>query len=405
MALVLAMPAGGARQRQARLVEVARLAGAARDIDLAGPILVGARIVWARRELNGEVAVSAAANGRVSTLFRAAVPPLPPGIQDDAVYTAHVEQEIAALAASSGRIAFVRSARTVKDPRCRHTVPRCFLPLIVQPLFDELWAGGKKGPFRRVLGGRTKRVGSSCRRTKPTAIAVAGPAIVYSTSTETCEKDASLEHADIAWVRPGARTRIIATSRSPLGPVSAAGSFVAWGTNVRDEQFAQPRGPAAITVYNTRSHHIAYRVSASALRSTGTLAFDLQDDGTVAAVTEYPQSPCPLHVEWTPPATRRARVVRDGAAVLHIRVAKNRFVVGLARPGNCGVASQLALLDRNGRVQTVATAAPTALEPTFIDRYFDFDGRRVALARVKGSAPAPGSGARDYSTSIYLGAL
>jgi hypothetical protein len=129
--------------------EVARIAGAASDLDLAGPVLAGRGTAWAEREPDGSLAVRAGLRGSVRIVHRVPVPTLTAEESSNSEYETRVIQTVRAIAGSSKRIAFVRNAMLARIPRC---LPACRKPSQLKPLFAELWAGSVGGPLTRVAG-------------------------------------------------------------------------------------------------------------------------------------------------------------------------------------------------------------------------------------------------------------
>jgi hypothetical protein len=392
--LLLGLAVSGARAggESPRLLRVARVTGST----VAQPTLAGREIVWGEDAQDGSIAVRATeVGGTVRTLFRAKRPVVPPDATD-ASFRYKVAHVIGPIAGSSSRIAFLRLATLVEEPRCR---PACGAPTLFEPLFNELWIGSRSGDYRRLAGGPPNEQGSSCRRVRPTAIDVAGSRILYAERVEACEGDAgAFRESRLMLVSGRGRPQLILRSRAPLAPVAIAGHFAAWGSDVRSEPGFRPETPATVTVYDLERRRILYRVGADALRSTGSLSFDLQPNGTIAIAAIGRESSClPAVVAWASLAAPRPHVLRVRAAGTYLHVARNLILLS-ASGESCGHVAQLSLADLEGRVTRLASFSDASSPPAFLNPELDFDGRRFTIAVARTGRP-------QEITSIYIGAV
>jgi hypothetical protein len=271
-----------------RLVQVARVAGAT----VTAPTLALSEIAWGEKKSDGSISIRVrGTSGAIRTLFGAKQPAVPGDAAGDPSFKITVTQEIGEIAGSPSRIAFVRIATLVKDPRCR---PSCGAPTLFEPLFSELWMATRGGHFRRVAGGAPRGSGPLCKRIRPTAIDLSGSRLLYVERVETCQSDAvaSFRESRLILVREGSRPQLLARTKAPLGPVAIAGRFAAWGSDVRSEPGFRSSRQATITVYDLESRRVSYQISADDLRSTGSLGFDLQPDGTIAIAAIPRRSGC-----------------------------------------------------------------------------------------------------------------
>lgn len=389
-AALLALALGGARAAAgpARLVQVARVP--ARTVE--APTLSGPDVLWGEDRSDGSIWIRAArVGGAVRTLFRAPRPAVPDDAETDRSFRVSVAQVVGAIAASPSRSAFIRDATLVKEPRCR---PECEAPTLLEPLFSEVWSRASGGAFRRIAGGQPIRKGPACRRIRPTAVDVFGSKLLYAERIERCrgEAEATLVESRLVLVSGRSRPRVLLRSAAPLGPVAIAGRFAAWGRDVRSEPGFRLDRQAKIVVYDLKDRRVLYRVTADALRSDGSLTFDLQQNGTMALAAVKRASGCPpTTVAWTSRAAPRPHILPVGATGTYLRIVGNRIL--LSEPGpRCGNGARLALVDLRGRARTLASFSP----PAFLNPEVDFDGRRLAIAVIqqKGSAA---------TTAIYVG--
>jgi hypothetical protein len=392
-ALLLPCGAGANAGRSApRLVQIARVAGAT----VTAPTLAGSEVVWGEETYEGVISIRArGARGTVRTLFRARLPDVPGDATDDPFFRVTVAQAIGEIAGSASRIAFLRLAILVKEPRCR---PGCGAPTIFEPLFSELWAGAPGGHFRRVAGGPPTRSGAFCRRIRPTAIDLSGSKLLFAERVETCQGDAAATFRESRLVLTRARPRqqLLFRSKAPLGPVAIAGRFAAWGSNVRSEPAFRASRPATITVYDLERRHVSYRISADELRSTGSLSFDLQRNGTVAVAAMPRRSGCPSPiVSWASRASPKPHVLRVTALGTYLRLVGNRILVSTPDIP-CGDVDRLEVVSLDGRVSHLASFSKSSHPPANLSPEVDFDGQRFVLAVTR-------AGSSQRVTSIYLG--
>ena len=375
-----------------RLLRVARIAGAT----VTAPTLAGNEIVWGEETSGGAISIRAkSVRGTVHTLFRASLPDVPGGAANDPSFRVTVAQVIAEITGSPSRIAFLRLATLVKEPRCR---PSCGAPTVFEPLFSELWAGTPDGRFRRMAGGAPTRSGPLCKRIRPTAIDLSGSKLLFAERVETCQGDAAatFRESRLVLARGGSRQQLLFRSQAPLGPVATAGRFAAWGSNVRSEPTFRASRPAAITVYDLERRQVSYRISADDLKSTGSLSFDLQPNGTLAVAAIPRRSSCstPL-VSWASRASPKPHVLRVTALGTYLRIARNRILI--STPGiPCGHLARLELVNLDGRVSRLASFGNSSHPPLNLSPDVDFDGHRFVLAVTR-------AGPSQRVTSIYLG--
>lgn len=376
-----------------RPAEVARIDGAAADLDLAGPVLGGRGIAWAQRERNGSLSVRVAFPGSVRTIYRVALPPVPAPESRDSEYEARVIQTVGAMAGSSTRIAFVRSVMLARTPRC---LPACRKPSLIKSLFSELWVGPTVGPFRRVAGGE-----SGCGVPRPIDVDVSGAQVVYSQRTQGCASSGSGVDAVVLANAPG--KRVLARSVSAtLADVAISVPYVAWAQNTSARVGSAARFPGSIIVYSLRRRAVAYRLPARALKADDSLAFDVESSGAIGVVAEGPGGGgcAPSVVAWSSTSARRAHLLRVGAAALVVRIAGGTLVI--ARPGATCAGRRLTAVSLRGRTRTLAAFEPSSDRGESLEGDFDFDGRRFTYAVTRSVA---GAGKPRYETSLYLGRL
>jgi hypothetical protein len=375
-----------------RLVQVARVAGAT----VTAPTLAWSKIAWGERKSDGSISIRArGTSGAIRTLFGAKQPAVPGDAAGDPSFKITVTQEIGEIAGSPSRIAFLRTATLVKDPRCR---PGCGAPTLFEPLFSELWMATPGRHFRRVAGGAPRRSGPLCRRIRPTAIDLSGSRLLYAERVETCQGDAAatFRESRLILVREGSRQQLLSRTKAPLGPVAIAGRFAAWGSDVRSEPGFRASRQATITVYDLESRRVSYQISADDLRSTGSLGFDLQPDGTIAIAAIPRRSGCstPI-VAWASRASPKPHVLRLTAMATYLRIARNRILV--ATPDiSCGHVARLTLVSLEGQIRSLASFSDSSNPPLFLSPETDFDGHRFVIAVTRAGSARP-------VTAIYLG--
>jgi hypothetical protein len=393
IALLLLSGAGAnAEGSTPRLLQVARVTGAT----VTAPTLVGNEIVWGEETNDGAISIRArGASETARTLFRARLPDVPDDAANDSFFKVTVAQVIGEIAGSPSRVAFLRLVTLVKEPRCR---PGCGAPTIFEPLFSELWTGAPDGHFRRVAGGAPTRLGPLCRRIRPTAIDLSGSRLLFAERVESCQGDATaaFRESRLVLARGGSPQQLLLRSKAPISPVATAGRFAAWGSNVRSEPAFRESRPALVTVYDLERRRVSYRISADELKSTGSLSFDLQSNGTIAVAAMPRRSSCPTPVvSWASRASPKPHVLRVTALATYLRIARNRIL--LSTPDiSCGHVARLELVSLDGRVSRLASFSNSSHPPLSLSPEVDFDGHRFVLAVTR-------AGSSRGVTSIYLG--
>lgn len=364
-------------RRPPRVTEIARFAGSAVDISLAGPVLSGANVVWGQTERNGSVTVRIRSSGRTRLLFSAATPTVPDRSSDPA-YEVAVVQSLS-LAASPTKIAFIRRGTLVKTPRCRR-VGCDGGPMSFEPFFAELWVGSIRGPFRHVAGTLAGDA-RACAPSRPESVDVSGSVLLYAVRTESC--DHSFQRASVV-LFDGSRKITLAESTVPLGPVALSRAYAAWGI--------EQRGAPTIVVRRLKPARFAYRVGAAQLGGAEALAFDVSDDGKVAFVARKSGCGSPI-VAWASPVSPHFHSLGVVASAYFLRVGGGRILVASPLWPRCGQrGSRLAAVTFARHSETLAafreeTESATFLEPT----NFDIDSRRFAFAVSRTNAAGPGT--------------
>ena len=390
--LAVAVSGASASGEPPRLLRVARVTGST----VEEPTLAGREIVWGEDRRDGSISVRATRVGGVArTLFRAARPAVPSDASNDPSFRVSVAHLIGQIAGSRSRIAFLRLATLVKEPRCR---PGCGASTLFEPLFNELWIQASGGHVRRIAGGVPTQQGPGCRRIRPTAIDLSGVNVLYAERIETCQGDAadSFRESRLILVAGRSPAQLILRSQAPLGPVAIAGRFAAWGSDVDSEPGFRSGREAMVTVYDLKSRRVLYRVGAGALQSSGSLSFDLQPNGTIAIAAIRMASGClPAMVAWASRAAPRPHVLRVGAVGTYLRIAQNLILLS-APDVSCGHVARLTLVNLQGRLTRLASFSDSSNPPAFLNPEVDFDGHRFAIAVTRSGPP-------QDTTSIYLG--
>ncbi len=223
---------------------------------VAGPVFAGTSAVWVEQDARGALHVAPA-----GLILR----PPPDGLR----------HRVVDVAASAQHVALVRSVfrPPPPEPPCDTACPASPAPPPA-PVADEVWAGPRRGPLRRVLrrDARAQCAGSLA----PVGVEVAGPTVVVA------EEQPDVACAESAPPRLGGRVTEFAPGRPPRtlaelgaeqrpGRLAAAGGWVAWQTTDALD--------GMVVVFDRRRRRIAYRVRAERFQTT---AFALDGTGRLA---------------------------------------------------------------------------------------------------------------------------
>src|SRR5438105_743779 len=370
--------------------EVARLPGSASTIGLAGPTLSGAAVLWGEREQDGSVSVRRATLGArgTTTVYRAPAPALPPDAGRPG-YEVIALQQVATVASTATRVAFVRTVILDYRPRCLDDPTPCGAPSFAVPLFADLWSGPASGPVHRLAGGSVSTLAGACKRWRPTSVDLPRAGVVYSEQLDPCARSSSQpRRARVVRLVGGRRSVLATVSKGALGPVAAAGSWAAWRA---DSASSKP----TLVVSSLRDRVLRYRVG---LRTSEASTFDVDKRGTIA-LTFRPSGPCgALELAVATPFAQTPRSLRVWTKTPVVRIDGGRVLAAVERTP-CAPVTELALVGVRGHRQSLVSFRDS--EPRSLADSFALQGRRFAFA----STQRAGTGAATFTTSVYIGTV
>lgn len=300
-----------------------------------GPVLAGARVMWATGRRDGGFDLRAQRGGQNAQLVRAFSPPR------------WSSWALPQFAASSERIVLARHDGGGEDC-CGRDV------------------------FTAEVGAEFEVLDAGCAEYNgedhPRDIDVSGDAVVFPLCDENGWKSVVRDFsgaAPVDWEFPG----------RPPGGLRIAGRYVA----ALEDSAGTALKPSAIAVYDRVTGALVYRLPKKATGggvNTGISNYDLQADGKIA-IAYSPPSPGGLRLGWASPSEPHLhRLPLPPRHFYDVRIAGNRiaYEAGRSAPEIYFTRADIGVTDLAGHHRRLGNRG----EGEVFDEFFDFDGKRLA---------------------------